>query len=312
MKELEIDLFDSIDAQSDTLDFLEKKGGALDGIYRPKADKKEGYTAIIRFLPNLSKDGKVLQSAIEKHQHYVDLKNHPDLVGYYDCERNSKDKCELCTEYWKLNKSTNAADVEKSNLIKRSTKYYSYVLIIEDKQNPDLEGKIMIYPYGVKIKDKIKNEKDGNNSSGEPCNVFDLANGKDFKLIIKEVAGFPNYDTSIFMDIKPLSINGKRCPVEVDEKSGKNKITNPKVKESVMKFLLDRTVDLEDHKPNEWSLEQKSKVTQIVEILEGNNMNIASRAASKSSLDNVSTKEDSVATFGEDDDDAGDFFDIED
>jgi hypothetical protein len=310
MKELEIDLFDSIDAQSDTLDFLEKKGSALDGIYRPKADKKEGYTAIIRFLPNLSKDGKVLQSAIEKHQHYVDLKNYPDLVGYYDCERNSKDKCEICTEYWKLNKSTNAADVEKSNLIKRSTKYYSYVLIIEDKQNKELEGKIMIYPYGVKIKDKIKNEKDGNNTSGEPCNVFDLANGKNFKLVIKEVAGFPNYDNSLFMDISPIQINGKKAPVEVDEKTGKNKITNPKAKESIMKFLLDRTVELEDHKPSEWSSEQKVKVTQILEILEGNDVNTAARTASKSSFDNISTKE-SVETFGEDDDDAGDFFEIE-
>lgn len=310
MKELEIDLFDSIDAQSDTLDFLEKKGSALDGIYRPKADKKEGYTAIIRFLPNLSKDGKVLQSAIEKHQHYVDLKNYPDLVGYYDCERNSKDKCEICTEYWKLNKSTNAADVEKSNLIKRSTKYYSYVLIIEDKQNKELEGKIMIYPYGVKIKDKIKNEKDGNNTSGEPCNVFDLANGKNFKLVIKEVAGFPNYDNSLFMDISPIQINGKKAPVEVDEKTGKNKITNPKAKESIMKFLLDRTVELEDHKPIEWTSEQKVKVTQILEILEGNDVNTAARTASKSSFDNISTKE-SVETFGEDDDDAGDFFEIE-
>lgn len=310
MKELEIDLFDSIDAQSDTLDFLEKKGSALDGIYRPKADKKEGYTAIIRFLPNLSKDGKVLQSAIEKHQHYVDLKNYPDLVGYYDCERNFKDKCEICTEYWKLNKSTNAADVEKSNLIKRSTKYYSYVLIIEDKQNKELEGKIMIYPYGVKIKDKIKNEKDGNNTSGEPCNVFDLANGKNFKLVIKEVAGFPNYDNSLFMDISPIQINGKKAPVEVDEKTGKNKITNPKAKESIMKFLLDRTVELEDHKPSEWTSEQKVKVTQILEILEGNDVNTAARTASKSSFDNISTKE-SVETFGEDDDDAGDFFEIE-
>ncbi|MBN1214176.1 MAG: hypothetical protein JXA99_01915 [Candidatus Lokiarchaeota archaeon] len=310
MKELEIDLFDSIDAQSDTLDFLEKKGSALDGIYRPKVDKKEGYTAIIRFLPNLSKDGKVLQSAIEKHQHYVDLKNYPDLVGYYDCERNSKDKCEICTEYWKLNKSTNAADVEKSNLIKRSTKYYSYVLIIEDKQNKELEGKIMIYPYGVKIKDKIKNEKDGNNTSGEPCNVFDLANGKNFKLVIKEVAGFPNYDNSLFMDISPIQINGKKAPVEVDEKTGKNKITNPKAKESIMKFLLDRTVELEDHKPSEWTSEQKVKVTQILEILEGNDVNTAARTASKSSFDNISTKE-SVETFGEDDDDAGDFFEIE-
>ena len=72
MKEIEnVDIFDSIDAGSETLDFLEKKGTSLDGIFRPKiTDKKKGYVATIRFLPNLSKDGKVLQSAIEKHQHF--------------------------------------------------------------------------------------------------------------------------------------------------------------------------------------------------------------------------------------------------
>ena len=123
-------------------------------------------------------------------------------------------------------------------------------------------------------------------------------------------SGFPNYDNSLFMDISPIQINGKKAPVEVDEKTGKNKITNPKAKESIMKFLLDRTVELEDHKPNEWTSEQKVKVTQILEILEGNDVNTAARTASKSSFDNISTKE-SVETFGEDDDDAGDFFEIE-
>ena len=77
MKEIEnVDIFDSIDAQSETLDFLEKKTSSLDGIYRPRiTDKKKGYIATIRFLPNLTKDGKVAQAAVEKHQHYVDFKN---------------------------------------------------------------------------------------------------------------------------------------------------------------------------------------------------------------------------------------------
>lgn len=316
MKELEseIDLFDCIDAASDTLDFLEKKSNALDGIYRPKADKKEGYTSIIRFLPNVSKEGKMLQAAIEKHQHYVDLKNHPDLSGYYDCERNSKDKCEICTEFFKLFKSNNAAEVEKSNLIKRSTKYYSYILVIEDKQNPDLVGKIMIYPYGVKIKDKIKNEKDGNNTSGEPCNVFDLANGKNFKLVIKEVAGFTNYDNSLFMDISPIQIKGQKAPVEIDEKTGKNRITNTKVKDAIRSFLMERTVNLEDHTPKEWTDEDRVKVGKILDVLKGNIVNNASKAATNSTFDDVTTTEESLSAFGEDteSDDAGDFFDIED
>lgn len=315
MKEFEnVDLFDAIDAQSETLGFLDKKGGALDGIYRPKiTDKKKGYIATIRFLPNLSKDGKVLQSAIEKHQHYVDFKNHPELQGYYDCMKNFTDKCDFCTMYWKLKNSKNASDVEKAELISRNTKYYSYIQVIEDEQNRELEGKILIYPYGYKIKEKIKDQKDG--ISGDPCNVFDLANGKNFKLVMKQLGDYPNYDSSTFLEVSPIQINGKKAPVEVDEKTGKNKITNTKVKEKVTQYLLDRTVDLEDHMAKEWTAEDRYKVTQILEILSGNDLNESQRTARTSSRDNISTVEpddEDESTFGSNDDDAEDFFEIDD
>ena len=310
MKEFEnVDIFDSIDAGSETLEFLEKKTSSMDGIFRPKiTDKKKGYIATIRFLPNLTKDGKVSQAAIEKHQHYVDFKNHPELAGYYDCMKNFTDKCDFCTMYWKLQNSKNASDVEKSELISRSTKYYSYILVIEDEQNRELEGKILVYPYGYKIKEKIKDQKDG--ISGDPCNVFDLANGKNFKLVMKQLGDFPNYDSSTFMDVSPIQIMGKKAPVEVDEKTGKNKITNPKVKEKILSFLMERTVSLEDHLPKEWAQEDKYKVDQILEILNGNDVNFTQKAATNSSVDNLSTKEDE-GTFGSDDD-AGDFFDLDD
>ena len=310
-KELEnVDLFDNIDAQSETLGFLEKKSSSLDGIYRPKiTDKKKGYVSTIRFLPNLSKEGKVLQSAIEKHQHYVDFKNHPELAGYYDCMKNFTDKCDFCTMYWTLKNSKNASDVEKAELISRSTKYYSYILVIEDEQNRDLEGKILIYPYGYKIKEKIKGQKEG--EIGEPCNVFDLANGKNFKLIIKQVGDFPNYDSSSFMEVTPISIKGKKAPVTVDEKTGKNKITDAKVKEKITQFLMDRTVNLEDHEAKEWTSEDKYKVSTILDILKGNEVNSTQKQASKASSDNISTNEaDNEATFGETND-AEDFFDID-
>lgn len=312
MKEIEnVDIFDSIDAGSETLDFLEKKGSSLDGIYRPKiTDKKKGYVATIRFLPNLTKDGKVAQAAIEKHQHYVDFKNHPELAGYYDCMKNFTDKCDFCTMYWKLRNSKNASEVEKAELISRNTKYYSYILVIEDEQNKDLEGKILIYPYGYKIKEKIKDQKDG--ISGDPCNVFDLANGKNFKLVIKQLGDFPNYDSSTFMDVSPIQIQGKKAPVEVDEKTGKNKITNPKVKAKITEFLMDRTVDLEEHMAKEWTSEERYKVSQILEILSGNDVTMTERKASKSSSDDLSTFESTdEETFGETTDDASDFFDFE-
>lgn len=306
-----IDIFDNVDAQSETLDFLENKGSNLDGIYRPKiTDKKKGYESIIRFLPNLRKDGKVGPSAIERHQHYVDFKNHPELQGYYDCMKNFVDKCDICTMYWKLKNSKNATEVEKADLISRSTKYYSYVLVVEDEQNKDLEGKVLVFPYGYKIKEKIKDQRDG--KLGEPCNIFDLANGKDFKLIIKMIGEYPNYDSSGFMEAAPIKILGKKAPVTVDPKTGKNKITNQGVKDKIQNYLFDRTVALEDHMAKEWTAEDRYKVSQVLEVLQGNEVNFVERQAANSSTDELSTQEPSdEGVFGEKTEAPVDFFNLD-
>ncbi len=307
----DVDLFGGVDAEDETLEFLENKGSNLDGIYRPKiTDKTKGYQAKIRFLPNLTKEGKVGPAAIEKHQHYVDLKNHPELVGYYDCNKNFEDKCDICTMFWKLKNSKNATEVEKAELINRNTKYYSYILVMEDKQNTELEGKILIYPYGFKIKEKIKDQRDG--LAGDPCNVFDLANGKDFQLVIKQVGDFPNYDSSSFLDVSPIKIQGKPAPTTVDEETGKNKITMAKVKKKISEFLTTRDVDLVDHMAKEWTSEDKLKISQILEILQGHDITMTEKAASQSSNDEISTKEpEDENIFGDDSDDAGDFFDLD-
>jgi hypothetical protein len=127
-------LFDGSDeTQEQELSFLNNEKRNQDGFYRPlleqSIDPREGYKSTIRFLRNLTRDGKIGPAAIEKHIHYVNLPNHPDLRGYYDCGKNISPKCDLCTFFWKLKKSTNQADIEKSKLIDRSTKYYSYVMI---------------------------------------------------------------------------------------------------------------------------------------------------------------------------------------
>lgn len=309
----DIDIFDGVDAEDESLDFLENKGSNLDGIYRPKiTDKKKGYSSTIRFLPNLTEEGKVGPAAIEKHQHYVDLKNHPELVGYYDCMKNFEDKCDICTMFWKLKNSKNATDVEKAELINRNTKYYSYILILEDEQNKELEGKILVYPYGYKIKEKIKDQREGLNSSKTPCNVFDLANGKDFNLVIKQVGDYPNYDSSTFLDQSPIKIKGKEAPTSIDEKTGKKKITNAKVKEKIKNFLMERDVNIEDHMAKSWTDDDRFKVTQILDILQGIEVTITEKAASNSSNDDISTEEPKDNNiFGDDDDNAEDFFNID-
>jgi hypothetical protein len=308
-------LFSGLEANDETMSVFDKQTTNNDGIYRPNlkdaTDKKIGYRATLRFLPNLLETGSIGLSAIEKHIHYVDMKNESNLSGYYDCKKNSEPNCEICTEYWKLKNSKNAADNEKAELIKRTTKYYSYVLVIEDEQNKDLVGKILVYPYGYTVKEKINSERNGE-VTGEPCNVFDLAKGKDFKLIIKEKGGFQNYEASSFLEVSPIKLydekTGKFRPAPVDEDG---KITNPKVQAKIKEVLLSRDVDINDHKAKKWDDATQNKVNQVLAILNGNDVYIAAQKTKSAKYDN-SIQPETPSPIETDATDADDFFSLED
>lgn len=302
------------------MDFLnDKKAVNADGIYRVDLakvkDKKKGYRSVVRFLPNLTKDGKVGQMAIEKITHYVDIKNAKELSGWFDSAKNFNEKCPLTDLYYNMSNSKNAILQEKAKCLKYSKKYYSYVLVIEDEQQPELVGKIMIFQYGKTIKDKISMEKNGE-ISGVPCNVFDLAAGKDFVLSVKEISTgdetYPDYKNSMF---KPETSS---LPVYFEDKNQFKNIplvdgkVDPKVQGMVRDFLMKRDHELEDFAPKRLTEEQHAKINEITAYLTGKAS--SSYAASKPSSDDFEldgfvssgTKEVSSASSGTQDED--DFF----
>jgi hypothetical protein len=300
------------------MSFLDKKNSTKDGIYRPSlkdvTDKSKGYTATIRFLPNLLEDGTLGPSAIEKTSHYAKLPDYQELQGYYDSLTNFGEKCPLTTLFWNLYNSDNQAEVERSKLINKSTKYYSYVLVIEDEQHPELEGKILIYPFGFKIKEKIDNERNGENADGKKCNVFDPANGKDFRLIIKQQGDWPGYDSSTFKTVSPLKIwdedNNRfiEIPTEWNEDKEKNVITSGKVQKKVIEFLNSKEVNLSDHEAKQWTEEEKDKVKKIIGILSGKDVSIANDAISNASTSTTSSEPLEDSGLSDDDDNIDDFF----
>lgn len=330
-------LFESSDEQNQELAFLNKESKNQDGIYRPNvkdaADPKGvGYKATIRFLRNVYLDGSGTgPAAITKHVHYVKpegvLEEYSELAGYYDCEKNISQQtaCPLCSTYWKFYKSNNQADVAKSSLIKRTTKYYSYVMVLEDEQHPELVGKILVYPYGAKIKAKINAEINGE-VTGEKCNVFDFVSGKDFRLIIKLVSTpspdgrtkieMPNYDTSTFLGVSPLKIWNEKAnkfvtPPTVEDDNGKISIVDKKWQAKIKEVIMGRpsNINLDDHAPNKdgWDDERRSNVDKIVQILNGNSFHSAENSVKKSSTKaptiDTMTEESFDDLFNFDDDD---------
>jgi hypothetical protein len=314
-------LFGGTVENDDSLSVFDKSETSSDGIYRPTlkdaTDKKHGYHAVIRFLPNVLENGLKGPSAIKKHVHYVDMKNNPNLAGYYDCNKNFEKDCPLCTEYWRLFNSKNTIDNENAKQLTKINKWYSYVMIIEDQQHPELVGKIMVFSYGAQIKNKIVSEKNGE-LTGKSCDVFDVIKGKDFKLIIKEKGGYTNYETSSFLEICPIKIYSEKkkefkvVPVMESGLIGidGNATQTTKIRNKVVSIMTDIEIKLTDFSPVKWDDEKIGKVNDILAIMSGNIQYKADQQSKNTVSDSTTNKKvDDFDTTPQDDDQ---FFDSDD
>jgi len=317
MAEMNDDLFGNLDSKMDFLNEQTKTN--TDGIYRidlsKSKDKKKGYRAVVRFLPNLTKEGKVGQSAIEKISHYVNIKNQKELSGYFDSPKNFGEKCALSDVYYQLTNSKNAILQERAKMLNYSKKYYSYVLVLEDEQQPELVGKIMIFQYGKTIKDKISAEKNGE-ISGVGCNVFDLSAGKDFVLLVKEIQTgdetYPDYKMSMFKpETTSLPIYFKDKNAFKNAPLGSDGKIDPKAQTMIKDFLIDREHNLEDFGPKKLDDAQQGKINEIIGFLTGKSSGgfVSNKTESKPTSDDFDFEESIVnAATDKSDDDTDDFF----
>ena len=90
------------------------------------------------------------------------------------------------------------SDKEVARKQKRKLSYYSNIYVVKDPANPDNEGKVFLFRYGKKIFDKLTASMQPEFEDEEAINPFDFWQGANFKLKIKKVAGFWNYDSSEF------------------------------------------------------------------------------------------------------------------
>ena len=273
--------------------WLDKKPKNDDGLLRPKLEQGENGVRelTVRILPNLQRNGKVGPTAIEKSIIYAKFPNNPDLQGYFDSLKGVGKECPLTKTYWLLKNSKNPADNDKAALINSSKKYYAYVLVTEDSQVPDNEGKIFIFPFGFKIFEKIKAQAE---KKKNPCKVEDLTTGKDLTLRIKGVGGFYNYDTSEFEESAPITFGGKQLEV-----SSNGKISTEE-RNRVTEFLFSRTHELEEFAAKDWTPEQYDKANKIIALLTGTGYDATSNIADSKPAAKPLT---SSNVFGDNDDD---------
>ena len=163
-----------------------------DRIWKPERDKSGNGYAVIRFLPPA--DGEDMP--------WVRLFSHgfQGPGGWYIenslTTLNQKDPVsEYNTSLW--NNGTDSGK-EVARRQKRRLNYFSNILVVKDPSNPDNEGKVFLYKYGKKIFDKINDTLNPEFQDESPLNPFDLWEGADFKLKIRTLDGFVNYDRSEF------------------------------------------------------------------------------------------------------------------
>jgi len=166
--------------------------GGDDRLWRPEVDKSGNGYAVIRFLP--APEGEDIPW-VKMYSHAFQgpggwyMENSLTTLGSKDpvSEHNSR-----------LWNSGVDSDKEVARKQKRKLSYYANVYIVKDPANPSNEGEVFLYKFGKKIFDKIQEAMQPEFEDENAINPFDFWQGADFKIKIKKVAGFWNYDSSEF------------------------------------------------------------------------------------------------------------------
>jgi hypothetical protein len=173
-------------------------GNSDDRFWYPERDKSGRGTAMIRFLP--APNGEDIP--------WVKVYSHgfKDNGGGYieNCPTTNGGECPVCkanSELWNSGLEANK-DIARSR--KRRLTYISNVLVLKDPANPENEGKVFLFKYGMKIHEKITQLLQPEFEDQTPSNPFDFWEGSNFNLRISKVAGFVNYDKSSFDAQSPV------------------------------------------------------------------------------------------------------------
>jgi len=173
-------------------------GGADERFWKPEMDKTGVGSAIIRFLP--APEGEELPW-VKMYSHAFQgpggwyIENSLTTVGQKDpvSEHNR--------ELWNSGSDKDKETVRKQ---KRKLSYYSNIYVVKDPAHPENEGKVFLFKFGKKIFDKILNAMQPEFEDEEPINPFDFWGGANFRLKIRKVEGYWNYDKSEFDSPSPL------------------------------------------------------------------------------------------------------------
>ena len=175
--------------------------GVDERLWKPELDKSGNGFAVIRFLP--APDGedmpwaKIWSHAFKGPQGQWYIENSLTTLGKDDPVG------ELNRELWNSGKESDKAIARAQ---KRKLSYYCNIYVVSDPAHPENEGKVFLYKYGKKIFDKLVEAMQPAFADETPIDPFNFWKGADFKLKIRKVDGYWNYDKSEFA--APATLGG--------------------------------------------------------------------------------------------------------
>jgi len=180
-----------------------KEAGSKDDtrLWQPTVDKAGNGMAVIRFLPAPAVDGDDALPWVRRFDHGFQgpggwyIENSLTTLGQKD------PVSEYNTTLWNSGIEANKEIARKQ---KRRLHYIANILVVSDPSNPSNEGEIKLFKFGKKIFDKITEAMNPEFADETPINPFDMWEGANFKLKIRNVEGYRNYDKSEFADKSAL------------------------------------------------------------------------------------------------------------
>jgi len=226
--------------------------------YKVGADQgKNGvYQSAIRFIPWYKNPS---ESIAEKWVSWL-VDPVTQKGRFVDCPSSIGKPSLLQDMFWKLKKSESIQEQKKAEIFSRRHNFATLIQVIKDENQPELEGKILIYRFGKKLWEKVNAEMKP--VIGDPHNPYDLLNGKAFSLTITKVSGFNNYDQSRFLD--------KVIPLAMPDENGELSFITPNTdKQSVFNYLRDNSPDLDKYGFKEWDQETHEYVNGVIAAVTG-------------------------------------------
>ncbi len=183
----------------------EKKSYKDERLWKPEVDKSGNGYAVIRFLPAVEGEdmpwAKVWNHAFQGPTGQWYIENSLTTLGQKD------PVSEMNSAYWNTGIES---DKEIARKQKRKLQYFSNIYVVSDSKHPENEGKVFLFRYGKKIFDKLMAAMQPEFEDEKAINPFDFWEGANFKLKIRKVAGYWNYDSSDFDSSKALFDNDEQ------------------------------------------------------------------------------------------------------